>query len=251
MRIGSCLVFVFSLALHAASPPPVILVDGWYSNCATAPRTSKSTFGQLESKLNSLGITTQYFRPCSVPVHSSYARATIEELGQVLGALIEQTIQQTGASQVDVIAFSMGSPTVRAYLSGKQNAPGVFKPPENHKIRKAVFLGGLFFGVGNGRAPAPDPQDDALCTGTPFQWALNTWNQGGGDLRGIDAIAVAGSGQPTETGSGQPMETGFDISDGDGVASLTTSSLSFAYQAERTRIITACHVSEVCMPTVS
>ena len=110
--------FVFSLAVHAAAQPPVILVDGWYPRCATAPRNSTSTFGQLEAKLNAMGIATQYFRPCSVPQQSGFARATIEELGQALGALIERTIQQTGASQVDVIAFSMGSPALRAYVSG-------------------------------------------------------------------------------------------------------------------------------------
>jgi hypothetical protein len=106
-------------------------------------------------------------------VQSSYARATIEELGQALGSLIEQTIRQTGAPQVDVIAFSMGSPTVRAYLSGKQNASGVFQPPDDHKIRKAVFLGGLFFGVGNGHArrltlktmpSAPEPRSNGSST---------------------------------------------------------------------------------------
>ncbi len=242
MRTCLYLGFVFSLALRAASPPPVILVDGWYPTCG-APRTSTSTFGQLEAKLNAIGITSRFFRPCSVPPQPGFARATIEELGQALGSLIEQTIQQTGATQVDVIAFSMGSPTVRAYLSGKQNTPGVFQPPADHKIRKAVFHGGLFFGGGNGHAPVPDPQDDALCTGTPFQWDLNTWDQGGGDLRGIDAIAVAGTGQATEAGN--------SMSDGDGVASLTTASLSFAYPAERTRIVKACHVSEICTPTVS
>jgi uncharacterized protein (TIGR03437 family) len=242
---------VLALALHAESAPPVILVDGWYPNCAKAPRISTSTFGQLEAKLFQMGISSQYFRPCSVPAQPGFNRATIEELGQALGALIEQTIQQTGAPQVDVIAFSLGSPIVRAYLSGKQNAPGVFKPPENHKIRKAVFLGGLFFGVGNGHVPVPDPQDDALNTGTQFQWDLNTWNQGGGDLRGIDAIAVAGSGAPTPVAGGGVRPLGSLMSDGDGVASLSTSSLSFAYPVERTRIIKACHVSEVCMPTVS
>ncbi len=174
-------------------------------------------------------------------------RATIEELGQALGALIEQT----GAPQVDVVGFNMGSLTVRAYLSGKQNAPGVFQPPDEHKIRKAVFLGGLFFGVGNGASPAgsghcdpvPDPQDDALCIGSRFLWDLATWNRGGDDLRGIDAIALAGSGQETVVGSRS--------SDGDGVVSVSSASLSFAYPAERTRIVTACHVEEVCMPTVS
>ena len=234
---------LLTLALRAETPPPVILVDGWYPNCAKAPHDSTSTFGQLEAKLNQMGISSRYFRPCSVPAQHGFVRATIEELGQGLGLLIERTTQETGASQVDVIAFSMGSPTVRAYLSGKQNTPGVFQPPGDHKIRKAVFLGGLFFGVGNGHAPVEDPQDDALNTGTPFQWDLNTWDQGGGNLRGIDAIAVAGSGQGTEVGN--------TISDGDGVASLTTASLSFAYPAERTRLIKACHVSEVCMPTVS
>src|SRR5512142_1165265 len=112
MRNVSCFVFFFSLALRAASPPPVILVDGWYPKCATAPRISMPTFGQLEAKLNAMGVTTQYFRPCSVPAQPGFVRATIEELGQALGALIETTTQQTGAPQVDVIAFSMGSPTV-------------------------------------------------------------------------------------------------------------------------------------------
>ncbi|HTS61040.1 MAG TPA: IPT/TIG domain-containing protein [Candidatus Acidoferrales bacterium] len=249
MRIGWPLLFVFGLALRAASPPPVILVDGWYFKCPTAPRTSISTFGQLEARLNAAGITTEYFRPCSVPAQHGLARATFEELAQALGSMIELTLQETGAAQVDVIAFSMGSLTVRAYLSGKQNDPGVFQPPAEHKIRKVVFLGGPFFGVGNGESPpgsghcdpVPDPQDDGVCIGSRFLWDLSIWNQGADDLRGIDAVAVAGSGQMTQVGSG--------FFDGDGVVSLSSSSLP--YPPERTRIVKACHVSEVCMPTVS
>lgn len=156
----------------------MILVDGWYPKCASAPRNSMSTFGQLEAKLFSQGITTQYFRPCSVPATPGFPRASFEDLAQALGVLIDQTLQATRATQVDVIAFSMGSLTVRAYLTGKQNAPGVFQPPAEHKIRKAVFLGGQFFGVGNGESPAgsghcdpiPDPQDDAVCIGSRFLW---------------------------------------------------------------------------------
>jgi uncharacterized protein (TIGR03437 family) len=230
-------------ALFGRSQPPVILVDGWYPKCATAPRSSTSTFGQLEAKLFAMGITTQYFRPCSVPATPGFSRATIEDLGQALGALIDQTLQAFKATQVDVIGFSTGSPVIRAYLSGKQNAPGVFQPPGEHTIRKAVFLGGLFFGAANGSSPIPDPQEDSTDPGSRFLWDLNTWNQGCDDLRGIDAVAVAGQGQPTLAGSASP--------DGDGVHSLSSASLSFAYPAERTRIIKACHVSEVCSPTVS
>ncbi len=251
MSLHLNLVLMIPLALAAEVQPPVILVDGWYPNCTRAPRTSQSTFGQMEAKLNAMGIATQYFRPCSVPAQTGFARATVEELGQALGALIDATIQQNSGSQVDVIAFSIGSPTVRAYLTGMQNAPGGFQPREDPRIRKLVFLGGLFFGVGNGHAPTEDPQDDAACTGTPFQCRLNTWDQGGGDLRGIDAVAVAGSGQPTPVAGGVTRPIGGLLADGDGVASVTTSSLTFAYPAERTRIIKACHVSEVCMPTVS
>jgi pimeloyl-ACP methyl ester carboxylesterase len=243
MRTRLCFVFVFSLALRAASPPPVILVYGWYPKCASAPRNSTSTFGELESKLNSLGIATQYLRPCSVPATPGFSRASYEDLGQALGALIDQTLQANKATQVDVIGFSTGSPVIRAYLSGKQNALGGFQPPANHKIRKAVFLGGLFFGCGNGRAPIPDIQEDDIASASRFLWDLDTWNQGGDDLRGIDAIAVAGQGQPTLAGSVYP--------DGDGVHSLSSASLSFAYPAERTRIIKACHVLESCSPTVS
>ena len=243
MRISCCFLFAFNLALVAAPPPPVILVDGWYPKCVTAPRNSISTFGQLEAKLNAMGLTTQYFRPCSVPATPGFPRASFEDLGQALGALIDRTLQGTKAAQVDVIGFSTGSPVMRAYLSGKQNAPGIFQPPGEHKIRRAIFLGGLFFGAANGRAPVSDNQEDAVDSGSRFLWDLNNWNQGGDDLHGIDAIAVAGQGQPTLAGTAYP--------DGDGVHSLSSASLPLAYPAERTRIINACHVSEVCEPTVS
>lgn len=220
---------LLALALFGESQPPVILVDGWSPNCSTAPRNSEWSFGQLEAKLRSMGISVQYFKPCSVPAKADLPRATIEELGQRLGTRIEAT----EAPQVDLILYSMGSLIARCYLSGKQNEPGEFKPPREHKVRKAVFIAGAHFGRDAG---SQDNQDAALGFGSRFLWDLARWNQGSDDLRQIDAIAVAGNGL-----------SGSD----DGRVTLTSASISFAYPAERTRIISGCHTRETCVPGLS
>ncbi len=67
--------------------------------------------------------------------------------------------------------------------------------------------------------------------GSQFLFDLLTWNQGTDDLRGVDALAIVGSG-----GTGKDTMAGFD----DGIVSLTSGSIGFALP-NRTRIISACH----------
>ena len=70
------------------------------------------------------------------------APAPIETLGRELGLMIDSL----GVPQVDLVMYSMGSQIGRSYLAGKQIDPGVFKPPIDPKVRKAVFIGGPHFG---------------------------------------------------------------------------------------------------------
>lgn len=218
-----------TVALFGASRPPVILVDGGYPNCSTAPVASRSAFGQLEQKLYANGYQTIFFRPCSVSASDGSPFAPIEELGEALGTLIEQT----AAPQVDLILYSMGNLIARCYLSGKQKERGVFKPPLNPKVRKAVFIGGPH--LGSPPVPFRNSQNIVLDSGSRFVWDLATWNQGSEDLRQVDAIAVIGNGGGT----------------GDGAVPLTSGSISFAFPAERTRVLPACHSTLGCTPAVA
>ena len=152
-------------------------------------------------------------------------RPTLEEMGDALG----QRIAASTAPQVDVVVHSMGGLILRACLAGKQNSPGVFRPPANHKVRKAIFPASSNFGPG--LAPTllqfggADPQVRAIVPGSRFVLDLATWNQGGDDMRGIDAVAVAGN-----VASGT-----------DGLIPLPSASISFATDPERTRVVPYCH----------
>lgn len=213
---------LFLTFANAQTRPPVILVDGW-RNCAAGFTNSTSSFGQLEAKLNAQGVLISFFRPCSV----SPAPAPIETLGRALG----QRIDSLGVPQVDLVMYSMGSEIGRSYLAGKQIEPGVFKPPSDPKIRKAVFIGGPHFGDASLGGHPADVETLALLTGTQFLWDLSTWNQGTDDLRQVDAIAIVGNWAGT----------------GDGFPVLTEASiLSFGYPEERTRIIPFCHHQSIC-----
>ncbi len=219
---------VFSTCLLLLTPasfgqarPPVILIDAGGGAVG---------FGSLESLLKAQGIRTTHFTATSVRPKYGTQFATLEEVGEALGAVINQVADP----QVDLIAYSMGGPVVRCYLSGKQFTPGVFKPPAEHKVRKVVFLGTGFFG-----APESDPSGDisvrALEYGSRLQWDLATWNQHGDDMRQVDAVAL--------------VAAEFGVSDG--VIVTTSGSLLFAYPDERTRVITGCHVPSLCSPGVA
>ncbi len=207
--------------------PPVILVDGGGYNCATAPRSSTYSFGQLEQKLSAQGLTVVFFRPCDV----TPAPAPLETVGQAIGKLIDSL----GVSQVDVVAFGAGAEMVRSYLAGKQVEPGVFNPPADPKVRKAVFMYGPHFGVDATLDPhKPDVQVMALWAGSRFHWDLNTWNQGTDDLRQVDVVAIAGN------------WPGWDSE-----ALTQASILPFGYSDERMRILPFCIWWTICSQVVS
>ena len=77
-------------------------------------------------------------------------------------------------------------------------------------------------------------QATELQPGSSFVFDLNTWNQYMDDLRGLDAVAVVGTG-----GTGIVSGTrNFD----DSTVSVTSASLDFA-RPGRTRVIPYCHTS--------
>jgi uncharacterized repeat protein (TIGR01451 family) len=151
------------------------------------------------------------------------------------------SLQYTDGSpvpQVDLIAHSMGGLIVRAYLSGKQAVTGVFSPPLNPKVRKAIFLATPHFGSYQAANSLADilffagNQTNEMKPGSQFLWDLATWNQFGDDLRGVDALAIAGD---AGTIGSSPYTS-------DGVVTLSSASLLFAEPDVRTRIVNYCHV---------
>jgi len=219
-------------AALAQTRPPVVLMNGYQDKCTTGA-TSTATFGQLEQLLAAQGIQVYFFDNCTVPA-SHYSRPTIEEIGQAFGNFV----QNLAAPQVDVVAHSMGGLILRSYLAGKLPGGG-FSPPSETRIRKAVVLGTPNFGalalVSLFVTASADIQLIQLLPGSPFQWQLNTWNQGSDDLRGIDAIAVVGN----LAGTGAAPNTS------DGAVPLTSGSLSKFIDPSRVRVIPACHMQNM------
>ena len=127
----------------------------------------------------------------------------------------------------------MGGLVIRSYLSGQSDGmPVVFNPPATPGIRRAIFLGTPHFGTTVAVILGVDIQTAEMSPGSSFLLALNSWNQGTDDLRGIPAIAIGGSG-----GTGvESTIKGFD----DGIVTLTSSSLGF-YRPGVTRIVPDCH----------
>lgn len=220
MRIG----FLYLVCLTAAWAQPVILINGYqFPPCDSV--TAEGTFGQLPSLLRSTGREVVFFNNCSVAAPAGATRPSLEDLGNALG----ERIAATGAVEVDVVVHSMGGLILRSYLSGKQKEAGVFRPPAVHKVRRAVFLGTPQFGPGLASTllsfGGQDPQVRAIMPGSQFILDLATWNQGGDDLRGVDAVAVAGN----------------IANNTDGLVPVPSASLSFAAARERTRLVPYCH----------
>jgi uncharacterized protein (TIGR03437 family) len=213
--------------------PPVVFLNGYQSDCSSA--SFSDTFGTADQILQSNGEVSLFFNNCSFP-----GKPAIEDLGSFFGTFLGglKYDDGTAVNTVDVVAHSLGGLIVRSYLSGKQTTAGLFQPPATVRIRKAVFIATPHFGTGivnllGFGATQLDEQLDELASGSQFLFDLATWNQGTDDLRGIDAIALAGSG-----GTGAVTNTpGFD----DGVASTSSESLNFA-ESGRTRVVPYCHI---------
>jgi uncharacterized protein (TIGR03437 family) len=207
--------------------PPVVFVNGYQTDCSGT--TFAGSFGNFDQFLQASGRVSTLFDNCTVP-----GKPPIETLGNNFGTFLGSLryVDGTAVTQVDVVAHSMGGLIVRAYLAGMQ-PDGTFNPPANPGIRKAVFLSTPNFGTYAAAIFGSDPQTQELQLGSTFNFALATWNQGIDDLRGVDALAVAGNG-------GAILLNG--QSQGDGVSSLTSSSIGFA-EANKTRILPYCHIS--------
>jgi uncharacterized protein (TIGR03437 family) len=219
--------FPAGVPLPKTALPPVVFVNGYQTYCGSSQFSD--TFGQFDQFLQATGRVSAFFDNCTIA-----GKPPIESLGNSFGAFLSalKYTDGTPVPQVDVIAHSMGGVIVRAYLAGMQT-DGTFKPPANTGIRKLIFLSTVNFGTYAAAVFGADAQTQELSLGSTFYFALNTWNQGIDDLRGVDALAISGSG-------GALLMNG--QSEGDGVASLTSSSIAFA-EPNRTRLLPDCHIS--------
>src|SRR5580658_10284384 len=180
--------------------PPVVFINGYQDSC---PSDFADTFGIADQVLESNGEVSLFFSTCSLP-----PTASIEDLAAAFATFLSGLSYANGqpVDQVDVVAHSMGGLVLRCYLSGKQNAAGVFQPPAAPNVRKAVFLAAPNFGTPIASLLGITNQVNEMASGSAFLFGMNTWNQGTDDLRGVDAIAAAGN--AGSGGTGYPA--GFD-----------------------------------------
>lgn len=205
--------------------PPVILIDGYHLLCKSENLTSPHDFGELEQRLQSEDVQVSFFGTCSFN-----SKPSIEIMANTLGTMI----RNLNVPKVDLVSHSMGGLIVRAYLSGKQDTVGVFKPPPDTHVRKWVSIatpnfGALLPGVITGYVP--DQQTQELIPGNQFLFDLATWNQNHDDLRGVDTVGIIGNAGGFWPFNGQS----------DGTVAVTSASMSFALPDERTRVLPYCH----------
>jgi pimeloyl-ACP methyl ester carboxylesterase len=216
--------------------PPVVFLDGYQAGCTGSDFASN--FGAADKLLQANSIVTLYFDNCTVAAPSGSTKPDIETVGAAFGKFLGalKYTDGTPVTQVDVVAHSMGGLVLRSYLSGIQDTtPVAFNPPAVPGIRRIVFLATPHFGTTLAALLGVDIQTHEMAPASQFLLALNTWNQGTDDLRGISAISVSGNGGTGE----ESLIPGFD----DGVVALTSSSLGF-YQPGRTRIVPDCHTTD-------
>jgi uncharacterized protein (TIGR03437 family) len=207
--------------------PPVVFITGHDAICPAALAGEipffTLTFGDFDRVMARDGRVSLVFEACYAP-----NRPPIEDIAQLLGRLLSQLVYEGGepVRQVDAVAHSMGGLILRAYLAGKRS-DGTWAPPARTGIRKAVFIGTMHFGTHVATSTYADPQVRQMALGSQFLFDLATWNQGTDDLRGIDAIAVAGT-----AGRNGPAT--------DSVVTVHSAAIDFAARG-RTAVFPLCH----------
>ncbi len=220
------------------SNPPVVFLNGYQISCPSGGFSD--TFGNADKVLAASQIASVFFDNCGVTSTTS-GRPTIEALGIAFGTFLSglRYTDGTAVTQVDIVAHSMGGLILRSYLAGKADAtPSTYSPPTNTGIRKAVFLATPHFGTALAAELGSDVQTQEMSLGSQFLFDLNTWNEGLDDLRGVDALAVVGTGGTGAESGTTSFGGGLD----DGVATIDSASLGFL-SAGRTRLVPACHAS--------
>jgi uncharacterized protein (TIGR03437 family) len=218
--------------------PPVVFINGYQLSCPSGGFSD--TFGNADKVLAASQIASVFFDNCTV-ASSTSSRPTIEALGAAFGTFLGTLHYTDGTpvTQVDVVAHSMGGLILRSYLAGKADAaPATWSPPANTGVRKAIFLATPHFGTGIAGQLGSDVQTQEMSLGSQFLFDLNTWNEGLDDLRGVDALAVEGTGGTGVASGTTSLGAGLD----DGVVTLNSASLGFV-RAGRTRLVPACHAS--------
>ena len=237
----------------SATRPPVVLLNGWqtgFTDTCTVATSSSDTFGNLAQYLVADGVPVVYLFDNCLEDPSE----PIEMLGNDLGDFLSTIKYDNGAQvpQIDLVGFSMGGLIARAYLAGLQPNETLI-PPVTTLVRKLILIATPNFGsfvAGNySTSLLGVPQSAELEPGSSFLWNLATWNQRGDDLRGVDAIAIAGNaGVYTPNLSG----TGSLANASDGLVSLTSASVGFVGQkAAVTRIVPYCHVDPIVFTNVT
>jgi len=223
--------------------PPVVLLNGWeagFTNSCPVSSGSAATFGNLAQYLQSDGVPAVYYFDNCVEDPNQL----IETLGNDLGKFLNSITYDNGEQvpQIDVVGFSIGGLIARAYLAGLQPGESL-NPPVNTLIRDLVLIAtpnfGSFVAANFASSIVAGSQSAELVTGSSFLWNLATWNERGDDLRGVNAVAIAGN-----AGSYVSDLTGISLNNAsDGIVSLTSASLGFlAQNATVTRIVPYCDV---------
>jgi len=227
--------------------PPVVLLNGWetgFTGTCTISSNSSETFGNLAQYLVSDGVPVVYFFDnCAID-----ANQTIEQLGVDLGTYLTTQIKYDNGDQVpqiDLVAFSMGGLIARAYLAGLQTS-GTATPPATTLVRDLILIATPNFGsfvAGNYAttlSASPGTQDAELVPASSFLWNLATWNQRGDDLRGVNALAIAGNAGPYLPS----LEATTQLNNAsDGLVTLTSAAAGFALpDTNPTQVVPYCHV---------
>src|SRR6185312_12864081 len=173
--------------------PPVVFLNGYQLGCI-GPSDFAGTFGNADKVLQASGIASVFFDNCTVS--AAGGQPTIEAIGIAFGKFLAALKYSDGSAvaQVDAVVHSMGGLILRSYLAGKLDVtPAAYAPPATTGIREAVFIGTPHFGSPLAPRLGSDIQTAEMSPGSQFLFDLNTWNGGVDDLRGVDALAIAGS----------------------------------------------------------